>query len=91
MRYLNAYLTEQQYGGPEEGGWWYDTGIPLASVPLVDGISQSAIDRLKQELKDIFKDREWGKKHSAMGGEIVEVYVEDHFAEYFPKEKPHYE
>ena len=23
--YVNEYLTNRAYGGPEEGGWWYDT------------------------------------------------------------------
>ena len=22
--YFNFYLNERRYGGPEEGGWWYD-------------------------------------------------------------------
>ena len=33
--YLNAYTTDQEYGGPEEGGWWYDTYEPAAAVPIV--------------------------------------------------------
>ncbi len=32
--YLNLYLIDQSYGGPEEGGWYYDVGTPLASVPI---------------------------------------------------------
>lgn len=24
--YLNEYTTDRRYGGPEEGGWWYETG-----------------------------------------------------------------
>lgn len=24
--YLNEYELNRAYGGPEEGGWWYDTG-----------------------------------------------------------------
>ena len=24
--HLNEYLANRAYGGPEEGGWWYDTG-----------------------------------------------------------------
>ena len=24
--HLNEYRTNRAYGGPEEGGWWYDTG-----------------------------------------------------------------
>lgn len=31
--YLNAYKVFQQYGGPEEGGWWYPVYEPVASVP----------------------------------------------------------
>lgn len=32
--YVNAYLTNRAYGGPEEGGWWYDTGELLDTKPL---------------------------------------------------------
>lgn len=24
--YVNLYLIDRGYGGPEEGGWWYDYG-----------------------------------------------------------------
>lgn len=34
MLYLNAYEVCRAYGGPEEGGWWYDAGEPLASIPI---------------------------------------------------------
>lgn len=30
--YLNSYMVERVYGGPQEGGWWYDVGEPLASA-----------------------------------------------------------
>jgi len=26
--YANLYLHDREYGGPEEGGWWYDTYTP---------------------------------------------------------------
>lgn len=32
--YLNVYAVTRHYGGPEEGGWWYNAGQPLASVPI---------------------------------------------------------
>lgn len=32
--YLNVYAVTRHYGGPEEGGWWYNVGTPLASVPI---------------------------------------------------------
>jgi len=35
VKYANAYLTDRLYGGPEEGGWYYDCGEPVMSVPFV--------------------------------------------------------
>lgn len=32
--YLNVYAVTRHYGGPEEGGWYYNSGRPLASVPI---------------------------------------------------------
>jgi hypothetical protein len=32
--YVNVYSAAQAYGGPEEGGWWFDTGVPVASIPV---------------------------------------------------------
>jgi hypothetical protein len=32
--YLNVYAVTRHYGGPEEGGWWFNAGEPLASVPF---------------------------------------------------------
>ena len=32
--YLNAYEVWRNYGGPEEGSWYYDEGSPIASVPF---------------------------------------------------------
>tara|TARA_R110002020_G_scaffold215083_1_gene422209 strand:+ start:3012 stop:3404 length:393 start_codon:yes stop_codon:yes gene_type:complete len=37
LKYVNAYSVTRHYGGPEEGGWWYNRGYPLASVPVVIG------------------------------------------------------
>ena len=29
MFYVNVYEIGQAYGGPEEGGWYYDVGTPI--------------------------------------------------------------
>jgi hypothetical protein len=31
--FVNVYDRDREYGGPEEGGWWYDTGRFLKSRP----------------------------------------------------------
>jgi hypothetical protein len=27
--WVNVYDTAKRYGGPEEGGWWFETGTPI--------------------------------------------------------------
>jgi hypothetical protein len=31
------FMVDRAYGGPEEGGWWYDHGRPIEHIP--DGIN----------------------------------------------------
>lgn len=33
-KYVNVYAVGRAYGGPAEGGWWYDTGDPVAAIPV---------------------------------------------------------
>jgi hypothetical protein len=45
--YLSVYRREQCYGGPEEGGWWYDRiewegGVPFASREAAERYLESA-------------------------------------------------
>ena len=32
LLYVNTYLCGRAYGGPEEGGWWYDYGLPVPEM-----------------------------------------------------------
>jgi len=32
--YVNIYRVGRSYGGPEEGGWYFDTGTPIGAVPI---------------------------------------------------------
>jgi hypothetical protein len=34
LMYVNAYSITRHYGGPQEGGWWYNHGEPIASIPV---------------------------------------------------------
>lgn len=90
MKYVNAYLVERNYGGPEEGGWWYDSGTPIASVPVEN--DQEA-DKVKLMLQELFEGHYPTKKtrHSVNGGEDLEIVHEEHFAVAYPTERPHYE
>ena len=33
--WVNAYREQRAYGGPEDGGWFYTAGTPLASESVV--------------------------------------------------------
>src|SRR4051794_6841001 len=48
IAFVNAYELTQGYGGPEEGGWWYDCGTPLASIPVTtEAERDAAVAKLK--------------------------------------------
>lgn len=52
LHYLNEYETNRSYGGPEEGGWWYNTGhfiLCHGTYPSRDAAA-SALERLAPEL-----------------------------------------
>lgn len=34
LMYVNAYSITRHYGGPEEGGWWFNHRQPIASIPI---------------------------------------------------------
>jgi hypothetical protein len=92
-KYLNVYRVEQSFGGPEEGGWWYDVGEPLESV-LVENEEEEKQVKAKLESRYAAdpSDRERMRgRTSAAGGYDISICTQYHFAEPFPKELPRYE
>lgn len=90
IRFVNAYSVERCYGGPEEGGWWYDAGEPIASIPIRGSDDPESA---KGALRAMFgwpRERSQGR-YSVLGGADFEIYVEDGPPEAFPKQRPHYE
>lgn len=88
IRYVNAYRVCRNYGGPEEGGWWYDSGEPLASIPCKDDWQ---IKDAKEKLTEMMGWKDKYSRYSVLGGDDFEIYVEDHPAVAFPAQRPHYE
>jgi hypothetical protein len=88
--FVNAYNVNRLYGGAEEGGWWYDTGDPVASVPVRE--EDPAAD---MEWKDYLKEKAgWSSKHdrsSVLGHDDFSIQVDEFFGRPFPEETPHYE
>ena len=90
--FVNAYEVDQHYGGPEEGNWYYFSGTPLASVPVLK--KGDAVEREEERLKSVFDEYFYEGKRpctSVIGTPDFDVRVEPHMAESWPKQRPHYE
>jgi len=78
--YVNAYEERDEPGGPEEGGWTFTVGDPIAAVPVRTGPEAATeTERLHKMLgPDGFHWR-------------LVVRVERHFPQPYPRERPRYE
>lgn len=89
-QWINAYEVTRHCGGPEEGGWYYDVGTPLASVPVdTEGEAHAARQMLKAKFHDDYVDRR--TRFSVIGEEDLIITMEDAPAEPWPLEIPRYE
>jgi hypothetical protein len=86
MRWVNVYSVNRLYGGPEEGGWWYDTGEIVLSKQFDDDDSaQDYAESLEKQFPNT------GKRYSVLGGEDYNIWVEDSPGQDYPTERPRYE
>lgn len=88
-----AYELDRHYGGPEEGGWWYNSG-ELRRVLKVCHREDEAY-RLARRLNKIIGKMQEGRPNiysmAYQGGQIgIEVYRYK-APEFYPEERPHYE
>lgn len=87
--FVNVYSVGRSYGGPEEGGWWFDCGTPVESYIVATLPEAHALrDRLTGP------DGEYaytGKRGSVLGGNDYEVMIETDPGTDYPSNRPHYE
>lgn len=96
-RHVNRYLVESVYGGPEEGGWWYDQYHPVASSPRVrigtpeyDAEVEAARAWEEEEMETKRTLGERGR-HSVIGTADPVVMIEEGVATVYPETAPFYE
>lgn len=90
VKFLNVYEMWREYGGPEEGGWYYDRGDFVGGRLLVNP-SEEDHAQAERELRELFPSS--GRKaYSVMyhGGEY-KMMLEDSPGADYPAELPHYE
>jgi len=90
--FLNLYGVSRSYGGPEEGGWYFNTGEPLLSVPICDNLTDEAVEEMRHNLRELGVQLisrlncGWEDRYEQYG-----VSVEFRPGRYWPLETPHYE
>jgi len=96
--YANLYLYDREYGGPEEGGWWFDTYVPVDGDWLTEPpkfghfASVEEVEAAYEALKrwcDEENQKRRGPSSMASEGHFV-VWLESWPAEPMPKTRPHY-
>lgn len=88
---VNVYLVDKAYGGPEEGGWWFDTGVFRQSHHCADA------EEAQRTLKTLeaWCASENQRRRSDTGSVLSEgkyvARIEHHGGADWPAERPHYE
>lgn len=91
-----AYDCGQEYGGPEEGGWWYDAGSLVRVLKLFrnEELAFDYCSRLNRRLRSKKFGPNQGKHDytSVLSEGLILAYVfEDIAPAGFPDHRPHYE
>ena len=76
IKFVNIYRTGRSYGGPEEGGWWYDTGqlIECHAFFGLRAAQEYIADQIDQGVPD-----------------DMELSIDDEPGKSYPEHRPHYE
>jgi hypothetical protein len=95
-----VYAMDRCYGGPEEGGWWYDAGTLVRVLRVVKGLERASeiAGRVNRLLKH--RRRTLGRAHYGnvdinsvcyQGGHLRACVYERTAPESFPESRPFYE
>lgn len=95
-RYITAYAVTRHYGGPEEGGWWYNWYSVIETQALPKSLQRrsnratagvrSRVEALRKKLDDIND----GNIYHSTGGVMLDVIIESVKHENESTEQPHY-
>lgn len=86
--YVNVYALGRDYGGPEEGGWYFDIG----SVELSIETTEEYAGAIAGMLREVYRDN--SSRYSVIHYRLPQdygVWIEDAPAADFPEHTPHYE
>lgn len=84
---VQVYNTWQRYGGPEEGGWWYEEGEPIQTHFIFN--KKQAIQRAIK-LSEEYDYANQPSITDSRGLSAIHIKYGDDFAKYYPEERPYY-
>lgn len=87
MKFVNVYLIDRRWGGPQEGGWWYNNYNCIETYPTREENTNTVVEFLKNE----HEDKAHGDIYSVLGGREIEIMIEDRPSQSETTERPHYE
>ena len=87
------YLVELSYGGPEEGGWWYESGEHIQTLKVFKNRDQACEYRTRADsLVDRYMNKGRRPISSVLStGRYQVMVVNDPPPKYTPEKRPHYE
>ena len=93
--FVTVFLSDRAYGGPEEGGWWYDCGERLKDRRVF--VFQNEDDAIAFSRRYNERLAKWPNKNRrdinsvlSEGVYTAEIF-EDSLPDYYPTQRPHYE
>lgn len=89
--YLNVYLHDRRCGGPEEGGWYYDTYEPVPDMCTMishPSRGEQVLEEKQKELDNLNKDRRPPSSVLSEGHFVARL--EAWPAEPYPRYRPRY-
>jgi hypothetical protein len=78
---ITVHLVDQWWGGPEEGGWWYDVGCPVQNI---------CIFSREQAIKELLSLHTEYEK-SEYEEETYDINLSSSYGKNYPEKRPHYE
>lgn len=101
---VTVVMADRAYGGPEEGGWWFDTFDPLDSEAmelaaewqatrvfwdLKEAVAYS--NALDERCEERNREERRRSKGSVLSRGVYEAYCFDGYPERIPGARPRYE
>jgi hypothetical protein len=90
LKFVVIWFNTREYGGPEEGGWWFDTG---ESREVYTCHTESEVEVHQKQAEETVAKRNEGRRpiDSVVSTGRYSVTVEDEKPESYLAVTPHYE